>query len=62
MKLYLEEETGTGETLAISKIKEVVDKAEAIKDKTGNKCYLHICNHDKMDKYGNYLPCKREVI
>jgi hypothetical protein len=61
MKLYLEEETGIGETLKISKIKEVNSKADAIKDKTGNKCYLHTCYHDDP-KNGQCRPCKREDI
>ena len=67
MKLFLEteteKETEFGTEKSISTIKEVSTKADAIKDKPiGKKCYLHICNHDKKDKSGNYLPCKREVI
>ena len=61
MKLYLEEETGAGETLTISKLKEVNSKEDAIKAKTANKCYLHICHHD-TPKNGQCRPCIREEL
>jgi len=53
MKLYLEEETGTGEDKTISKIKEVQSKSEGKKGQ-----YVHTCYHDE----GNGRPCKREVL
>lgn len=59
MKLFLEEESELADgSKTISKIKEVVDKEEAKKDKTLKKCFLHTCYHDE----GNNRPCKREVI
>ena len=58
MKRYLEEERGTGRNKTISIIKEVPDKATAIKDKTINKCYYHKCYHDETPP----RPCKREEI
>lgn len=58
MKLFLEQETGVGEARTISKIKEVSGKAEAVTDKTLNKCFLHTCFHDEKKQ----KPCKREVI
>ena len=61
MKLILEKETGTGDNLTISKVKEVPDKATAIKDKGTGKHYLHYCYHDEP-KNGQYRPCKRETI
>jgi len=63
VKLFLEEETGTGNEKIISTIKEVADKAEAIKDKTLNKCFFHTCYHDEQkDKNSSCRPCKREAI
>ena len=66
MKLFLEEETEKEidkKTIkTISVIKEVANKAEAIKDKTLNKCYLHVCYHDKPGKHGQCRPCKREAL
>jgi hypothetical protein len=58
MKLFLEQETEKDGDATISKLKEVKDKAEAIKGKTAKKCYMHTCYHDE----GNNRPCKREVI
>ena len=59
MKLFLEMETEKENELTISKIKEVKDKAEAIKDKPiGKKCFMHTCYHDEKTN----RPCKREVI
>ena len=58
MKLFLEEETGTGENKTISILKTVKDKAEAIKDKTINTCYIHYCYHDEERP----RPCKRERV
>ena len=43
MKIFLEEQTAEG----ISKIKEVTDLAQAVKDKTANKCFIHKCRHDE---------------
>ena len=47
MKIFLEEQTGTGENITISKIKEVSSLSNAIKDKTANKCFIHKCRHDE---------------
>jgi hypothetical protein len=59
MKLFLEMETEKENDLTISKIKEVANKMEAIKDKPiGKKCFLHICYHDEK----NPKPCKWEAI
>ena len=62
MKLFLEEETEKEGKTTISKIKEVKDKAEAIKDKTANKCFFHTCYHDEPDKNNQCRPCTREAI
>jgi hypothetical protein len=59
MKYFLEEEEE--EINGVKKrtiVKEVVDKAEAIKDKTAKKCYLHICGHDEVP----VKPCRLEEI
>ena len=59
MKLYLEEDSlnEDGEKIII-KIKEVKDKAEAIKLKKVNKSYLHVCYHDEAHP----KSCRREVL
>jgi len=55
MKLFLEEETEIDNLKSFSKVKEVQDKAEAIKNKTLKPCFLHICYHDEKIM----RPCKR---
>ena len=58
MKLFLEQETEKDGDKSISTIKEVLSKAQAIKDKTASKCYLHTCFHDE----NKGRPCKREAL
>lgn len=61
--LILEKETGTGEDKIISKVKEVSDMKQAVKDKGTGKNYLHYCHHDKFLADGkSYKPCRRMVI
>lgn len=63
MKLLLEKETGTGEEKTIVLVKEVTDKAQAIKDKGSGKYFIHYCYHDKFLADGKSTkPCRREVL
>ena len=61
--LILEKEEGTGEDKIISKVKEVSNMAQAVKDKGEGKHYLHYCYHDKFLADGkSYKPCRRMAI
>ena len=66
MKLILEEEITEKvdgvDTVTRKENKEVTDKAEAIKDKTTNKCFLHKCYHDEKDSKGGSRRCTLEEL
>lgn len=62
MKLFLEEESGTGKEKSIKILKEVTSLANAVKDKTAKKCFIHKCFHDEKDSKGQCKPCTREVL
>ena len=60
MKLFLEKETGQGEDKIISKVKEVNDMAQAMRDKGSGKHFLHYCYHGDLLADGKSVkPCKR---
>ena len=63
MKLILEKETGQGEDRKIIIVKEVIDMAQAMKDKGSGKHFLHYCFHGDLLADGKSVkPCKRRVL